>query len=120
MRLPPHSPRQADIPLNCAHVRLNWAPVIQGEEGSTSMQQGDCRRKVESLVLETTHSSRSLSDEPLPSPVLERMENLFGTCFGHIRVHVGLEALTIGARAFACGPDLHFAPGEYRPHTRDG
>jgi hypothetical protein len=48
------------------------------------------------------------------------MERLFDACFREIRVHVGPEAASIGARALACGPNLSFAPGEYRPQTEDG
>jgi Domain of unknown function (DUF4157) len=35
-------------------------------------------------------------------------------------VHVGSEAASIGAIAFTWGSDIHFAPGQYNPHTPHG
>lgn len=56
----------------------------------------------------------------LPGPVRSRMETSFGSDFSSVRVHQGASADQLGARAFAQGNDLHFAPGEYRPGTPEG
>ena len=57
---------------------------------------------------------------PLPRDVQAKMEAALGANFSDVRVHVGPEASAIGAIAFAWGSDLHFAPGQYNPHTPHG
>ncbi|HEU4882973.1 MAG TPA: DUF4157 domain-containing protein [Longimicrobium sp.] len=58
---------------------------------------------------------------PLPGPVRARMEAAFGHDFGNVRIHHGGgEAESIGALAYARGSHLHFAPGQYQPHTPAG
>src|SRR4051794_23120532 len=61
-------------------------------------------------------------DQPrtLPDAVRGKMERAFGHDFSRIRVHEGGSAPAIGARAFARGESLHFAPGAFRPHSREG
>lgn len=58
--------------------------------------------------------------EPLPKPVLAKMEAAFGADFSAVRVHVGPQAARIGAVAFTTGDDLYFAPGRYQPDTVQG
>ena len=58
--------------------------------------------------------------KPLPEPVRQKMESALGADFADVRVHVGPEASSIGALAFAHGSDLYFAPGLYDPHTTHG
>jgi hypothetical protein len=48
------------------------------------------------------------------------MESALGANFSDVRIHVGPEASAIGAIAFTWGSDIHFAPGQYNPHTPDG
>jgi hypothetical protein len=48
------------------------------------------------------------------------MEHALGHSFANVRVHQGQEAPSIGALAFARGSHLHFAPGQYRPHSAAG
>jgi hypothetical protein len=45
------------------------------------------------------------SGQPLPEPIQKKMESLFNTSFADVRVHVGHEAPSIGALAFAHGTD---------------
>jgi hypothetical protein len=56
----------------------------------------------------------------LPEPVQRKMEAFFGADFSAVRVHVGPEASSIGALAFAHGTDLYFAPGQYAPGSQHG
>src|SRR6185436_4076665 len=55
----------------------------------------------------------------LPEPVRSRMEWVFGTGLGSVRVHTGPRAdfasRALGARAFATGRDVFFRQGEYAP-----
>lgn len=58
--------------------------------------------------------------QPLPGPVLQKMESFFGASFADVRVHVGPQASAIGALAFTQGSNLYFAQGQYNPHTPQG
>jgi hypothetical protein len=57
---------------------------------------------------------------PLTQPIRARMERAFDCDFGAIRVYVSPLPEFLGVRAFACGTDLYFAPGAYRPADRAG
>lgn len=57
---------------------------------------------------------------PLPSDVRTKMETAFGADFSDIRVHIGHEATSLGAIAYTWGTNIHFAPGQYSPHTLEG
>jgi hypothetical protein len=57
---------------------------------------------------------------PLPDQVRAKMETAFGMDFSDVRVHVGQEASSIGAIAYTWGTNIHFAPGQYNPHTLQG
>lgn len=57
---------------------------------------------------------------PLPDQVRAKMEAAFGMDFSDVRVHVGHEATSIGAIAYTWGTNIHFASGQYNPHTIQG
>ncbi len=57
---------------------------------------------------------------PLPKDVRSKMENAFGADFSDVRVHIGHEASSLGAIAYTWGTNIHFAPGQYNPHTIQG
>jgi len=57
---------------------------------------------------------------PLPRDVQAKMETALGAGFSDVRIHVGSEASSIGALAFTWGSEIHFAPGQYSPHTPHG
>ena len=56
----------------------------------------------------------------LPREVQTKMEQALGADFSDVRVHVGPEVSAIGAIAFTWGSNIHFAPGQYNPHTPQG
>jgi hypothetical protein len=58
--------------------------------------------------------------QPLPDQVRAKMEAAFSADFSEVRVHVGQEAAAIGAIAYTWGTNIHFAPGQYNPHTIQG
>lgn len=58
--------------------------------------------------------------QPIPDQVRAKMETAFGMDFSDVRVHVGQEASAIGAIAYTWGTNIHFAPGQYNPHTIQG
>jgi hypothetical protein len=57
---------------------------------------------------------------PLPRDVQAKMESALGASFADVRIHVGSEASSIGALAFTWGSEIHFAHGQYNPHTPHG
>jgi hypothetical protein len=64
---------------------------------------------------------------PLPQQVRLSMQQAHGADFSTVRVHqgfgsdpAGVEARATGARAYATGDDVHFAPGAYDPHSARG
>jgi hypothetical protein len=56
----------------------------------------------------------------LPRDIQAKMESVLGSSFSDVRIHVGSEASSIGALAFTWGSEIHFAPGQYNPHTPHG
>lgn len=57
---------------------------------------------------------------PLPEATAQKMERAFQTSFADVRVRVGEAAPAVGARAYAQGNQLTFAPGHYEPGTEHG
>jgi len=57
---------------------------------------------------------------PLPSDVRTKMETALGGDFSDVRVHIGHDATALGAIAYTWGTNIHFAPGQYNPHTTEG
>ena len=56
----------------------------------------------------------------LDANVRARLERAFDFDFSPVRVHLGGLAADLGVRACACGWDLYFAPGHYRPDDPAG
>jgi len=56
----------------------------------------------------------------IPDDVRSKMEAAFGADFSEVRVHIGQEASSLGAIAYTWGTNIHFAPGQYNPHTLQG
>lgn len=63
---------------------------------------------------------KSNGGQPIPEQVRAKMETAFGMDFSDVRIHVGQEASSIGALAYTWGTNIHFAPGQYNPHTIQG
>jgi hypothetical protein len=57
---------------------------------------------------------------PLPDSLRGKFETSFGTDLSDLRLHVGAQAPAIGARAYARGRDIYFAPGEFDPFSVGG
>ena len=58
--------------------------------------------------------------QTLPPEIQTKMESAFNADFSDVRIHVGREASSVGAIAFTWGSNLHFAPGQYNPHSVQG
>jgi hypothetical protein len=73
-----------------------------------------------SMQLPDTVLRRRGVGQAIPEPVRQKMEKALGADFSDVRIHVGPEASSIGALAFAHGSDIYFASGQYNPHTTHG
>ena len=63
----------------------------------------------------------SLSASKLPSVVQAKMETALGADFSDVNIHTeSQQASHVGALAYALGNDVHFAPGQYDPHSTTG
>jgi hypothetical protein len=64
------------------------------------------------------------SGRPLPDDIRDRFGASLGADLSSVRVHTGADsaaaARAIGARAYASGPDIHFADGQYAPGDPTG
>ncbi len=58
--------------------------------------------------------------QPLPAQLRASMERSFAADFSTVRVRQGQAAQALGARAYARGETLHFAPGAYDPGSEGG
>jgi pimeloyl-ACP methyl ester carboxylesterase len=57
----------------------------------------------------------------LPENVQSKMESSFGQDFSDVNIHTDSDNATkLGAKAYAQGKDVHFAPGEFQPNSKEG
>ncbi len=57
----------------------------------------------------------------LPNSIKNKMEGAIGADFTDVKVHQNSsEAKEIGALAFTQGTNVHFAPGNYQPNSKEG
>ncbi|MBD0371111.1 MAG: DUF4157 domain-containing protein [Pyrinomonadaceae bacterium] len=93
----------------------------QAASSQTSVQRSAVQRKsgpgVEAFQVPLQPKS---GGQPIPDQVRAKMETAFGMDFSDVRIHVGQEAMSIGALAYTWGTNIHFAPGQYNPHTIQG
>lgn len=75
-------------------------------------------QKLQSAAL--LNQSSESSGQPLPGDVQTKMERSFSSSFADVRIHEGMQAKAIGALAYTQGDQIHFAPGQYNPHTPSG
>lgn len=109
---PFHRPAQAVMPGGA----LQRHPAPPGSSAARPMAPGDVFEIPPGLL----DLRGALPGKPLPEPVRSEMEAVLGASFANVRVHVGPEAASIGALAFAHGSNLYFAPGHFNPHSIQG
>lgn len=126
----PHAPARVQVEL--AHVRSHQ--VVQGSfRSGLGLVAAHARRSAQTALQPASTIQRRPGSEafqvdlrqksggwPLPRDVQAKMEAALGANFSDVRVHIGPEAASIGALAFTWGSDIHFAPGQYNPHTPHG
>jgi hypothetical protein len=61
------------------------------------------------------------TETKLPEVVQAKMENSFGQDFSNVQIHKDSnKAEEIGAKAYTQGSEVHFAPGQFQPETKEG
>jgi hypothetical protein len=96
---------------------------VPGKRTLTENLHAPVQRKRSTETPETPrHSAPSTTGNgsPLPAPLQTQMETAFSADFSAVRIHEDDQASAAGARAFARGTDLHFAAGQYDPHSEGG
>lgn len=124
------SPLQAAVNQPSASHLLIQPKVVdeeqkQDEKREALMRAGIVQTKQESEIqpLQAASSLSQVSrdnERSLPPEVQTKMERSFGTDFSNVQVHEGIQAKEIGALAYTQGNQIHFAPGQYNPHTSSG
>ena len=99
-----------------SNKQSNFVQVTGAGKGSQSIQRKS-GPGVEAFKVPLRPKSGGL---PLPSEVRAKMETAFGADFSDVRVHIGHEASSLGAIAYTWGTNIHFAPGQYNPHSLQG
>ena len=98
-------------------ARLSSWNQVRGARSSPQAIQRKTGPGVEAFRVPLREKSGGL---PLPDDVRTKMETAFGADFSDVRVHIGREASSLGAIAYTWGSNIHFAPGQYNPHTLQG
>lgn len=61
------------------------------------------------------------SSASLGGDVMTKMENTIGHDFSGVNIHTeSQQATDVGALAYTQGKDVHFAPGQFKPETKEG
>jgi Domain of unknown function (DUF4157) len=89
------------------------------QDGEGIMPGGIVHPDVEAAIALSRSGGRALDQA-----VSRRLEHRYAESLPDVRVHTGEAASelarAVSARAFTVGSDIFFAPGEYRPGSRDG
>jgi hypothetical protein len=110
---PPTAKAGATIPGN--KEPINKPPQNRQNRPATIQRKG--RPGVEAFKVSLQPKS---GGQLLPAEVRAKMEAALGADFSDVRIHVGREASSIGALAYTWGTNIHFAPGQYNPHSLQG
>ncbi|WP_214628594.1 DUF4157 domain-containing protein [Paenibacillus agaridevorans] len=124
-KLSSRQPRSSQPDSAAIQRRKDGSPTgqlarLQASAGNQAVLQ---RLKDESKELHAaspSSSSPSGGGKGMPEDLQAKMEQSFGADFSNVRIHVGSQASQVGALAYTQGSDIHFAPGQYKPDSRDG
>jgi hypothetical protein len=112
--------KKADGPLQ--RVELEEEELQMKSAGAPIQRMGGFEDESEELQMKKADGPLQLkaSDNKMPAHVQSKMEKSIGSDFSDVNIHVGSEASTVGALAYAQGSDIHFAPGQYDPESTSG
>ncbi len=103
----------ASIPNSC----LSGLLPGQGESGLDSRTRA---RETEAFPEVSRLSRGSGRPLQLPEELRHRMESHFGHSLGNLKLRESNDVNLLGAKAYAKGDEIHFAPGQFRPDTTLG
>ena len=99
-------------------------PIMRKPEIGGASELGELGNSFQTGVNQTLAKAAQSSGETLPKDLRMSMASSLGADLGAVRVHTGPEsaaaAKAVGAKAFATGHDIHFAPGQYDPASAIG
>jgi len=99
---------------------LQRMAAASGNQAMLQMMRASRADEAEESPLQRTAGSASGSGK-MPAEVQAKMEKAFGADFSDVNIHANSSAAgQVGALAYAQGKDIHFAPGQYDPHSRKG
>lgn len=115
-----HKSAQRQAASSQTPVQRNAAPGIRKSAGENEGSQTIQRKSGPGVEAFQVPLQPKSGGQPIPDQVRAKMEAAFGMDFSDVRVHIGQEATSIGALAYTWGTNIHFAPGQYNPHTIQG
>jgi hypothetical protein len=109
----------APVRRKCARCEEEETKTLRRKATATLSSETISPHEAEAAATAVTHGGLPLTPEQRGY-----FEPRFGRSFADVRIHTGEAAarasLAIGARAFASGSAIAFAPGEFRPQTGAG
>jgi len=102
--------------------QLQAAPFQLQEGHNDGCGCPDCGAKqLKKSTKQSTTATKSKSSSSMPDDVQAKMEQSFNQDFSNVNIHANSQqASDLGALAYTQGSDIHFAPGEYSPHSESG
>jgi hypothetical protein len=102
-------------------------PEAETAEQPASRQSFTARGSIPPVDLATADPGPSASDRAygsshaLPANLRSKFERSLGADLGDVRIHQDArEAAGVGAKALTQGQEIHMAPGQYAPDSREG
>ena len=114
MRFPPPSRGRSDALQGYFPGGRPILPGLVLQARAANLTAGDA------TALPANFSLPAQRGQELPPALREHIERTFGANLSSVRIHVGPQALAIGALAFTVGDTIVFAPGQYAPDTPRG
>lgn len=68
----------------------------------------------------SSSSGNNSNAQSLPPSIRHAFETKMGQDLSAVRIHEGHQATLMGAKAYAQGTDIYFAPNQYQPYTEAG
>ncbi len=120
----PKRSQQHDFKRNNADTIRNHTEGVALQAPALQLKSDSILKEDEKIQLKT---GQGLSEEDktnndnLPKNVQTKMENTLGHDFSNVKYHTNSsKAKEVGALAYTQGNDVHFAPNQFQPKTKQG
>jgi hypothetical protein len=105
--------------INNPRGKTFYSPAQMFAEEEEEEKQARARDEEELQMKESPENSGTKTY--MPDDVQNKMENSFGVDFSDVDIHKdSQQAPSLGALAYTQGNDIHFAPGQYNPGSKEG